>query len=538
MSQKIKLAAFLLAVCMMVGVLAACSTTPATPSDAPTEPNAPAESPAPAEPEVDEPFTVTIAQGSDPQSLDPHKANGDIGANVFRNICENLFFYDENWQVIPVLAESYEQVSETEWTVKLKEGITFSNGEAFNAEAVIWNFKRAASEEFPRQNYAFKKYISEYEAVDELTVKFILSKPDIFFIEHLAEVPLLAPAYSEQIGEEAIGSDPVGTGPYVFVSWEADKEIVLEKNPTYWGEEPEIDRIVVRTIPEAATRVAEMINGTVDIIMNVQYESTEMLQNANNISVVPKKMNRIEYIAYNTYDWAGCPALQNKLVRQALNYAVDVQAIIDNIMGGFGERASTLWRSDYDGYDETLANAFTYDPEKAKALLAEAGYPDGFDLVLMTDVDNHAKAQEVTEAVGAYLTAIGINVEVQVLDDTTAYAIIVNGQEAKQCPPMFDWNWGAKPNLYESTLTGVLHSTGMSSYNLVEGYDAIIDSLLAETTKEGRAPYIQQIQQLMVDDPACLYLFRLYDIYAVNNRIDWNPLDHYAMLVSEMSIAK
>ena len=538
MSQKIKLAAFLLAVCMMVGVLAACSTAPATPSAAPTEPNAPTESPAPAEPEADEPFTITIAQSSDPQSLDPHKASGDIGANVFRNICENLFFYDENWAVIPVLAESYEQVSDTEWTVKLKEGITFSNGEAFNAEAVIWNFKRAASEEFPRQNYTFKKYVSEYEAVDELTVKFILSKPDIFFIEHLAEVPMLAPAYSEQIGEEAIGGDPVGTGPYVFVSWEADKEIVLEKNPAYWGEEPEIDRIVVRTIPEAATRVAEMINGTVDIIMNVQYESTEMLQNAGNISVVPKKMNRIEYIAYNTYDWAGCPALQNKLVRQALNYAVDVQAIIDNIMGGFGERVSTLWRSDYDGYDKTLANAFTYDPEKAKALLAEAGYPDGFDLVLMTDVDNHAKAQEVTEAVGAYLTAIGINVEVQVLDDTTAYAIIVNGQEAKQCPPMFDWNWGGKPNLYESTLTGVLHSTGMSSYNVVEGYDAIIDSLLAETTKEGRAPYIQQIQQLMVDDPACLYLFRLYDIYAVNNRIDWNPLDHYGMLVSEMSIAK
>jgi peptide/nickel transport system substrate-binding protein len=538
MSQKIKLVAFLLAVCMMVGVLAACSTAPATPSAAPTEPNAPTESPAPAEPEADEPFTITIAQSSDPQSLDPHKVGGDIGANVFRNICENLFFYDENWAVIPVLAESYEQVSDTEWTVKLKEGITFSNGEAFNAEAAIWNFKRAASEEFPRQNYMFKKYVSEYEAVDELTVKFILSKPDIFFIEHLAEVPMLAPAYSEQIGEEAIGGDPIGTGPYVFVSWEADKEIVLEKNPAYWGEEPEIDRIVVRTIPEAATRVAEMINGTVDIIMNVQYESTEMLQNADNISIVPKKMNRIEYIAYNTYDWAGCPALQNKLVRQALNYAVDVQAIIDNIMGGFGERASTLWRSDYDGYDETLANAFTYDPEKAKALLAEAGYPDGFDLVLMTDVDNHAKAQEVTEAVGAYLTAIGINVEVQVLDDTTAYAIIVNGQEAKQCPPMFDWNWGGKPNQYESTLTGVLHSTGMSSYNVVEGYDAIIDSLLVETTKEGRAPYIQQIQQLMVDDPACLYLFRLYDIYAVNNRIDWNPLDHYCMLVSEMSIAK
>ncbi len=538
MSKKIKLTAFLLVMCMMVAIFAACSTTSGNINTTPTDSTAPTHNSGSQVSNAKEPFTVTIAQGSDPQSLDPHRASGDIGANVFRNICQNLFFYDENWAVTPVLAESYKQISDTEWTVKLKEGITFSNGEALNAEAVIWNFKRAASDEFPRQSFTFKNYVSEYEAVDELTVKFTLSAADIFFLEHLAEVPMLAPAYSEQIGEEAIGGNPVGTGPYTFVSWEADKEIVLEKNPTYWGEEPEIDRIVVRTIPEAATRVAEMVNGTVDIIMNVQFESTEMLQSAGNISVVPKKMNRIEYIAYNTYDWAGCPALQNKLVRQALNYAVDVQAIIDNIMGGYGERASTLWRSDYDGYDEALANTFTYDPEKAKAMLAEAGYPDGFDLVLMTDVDNHAKAQEVTEAVGAYLTAIGINVKVQVLDDTTAYAIIVNGQEAKQCPPMFDWNWGGKPNLYESTLTGVLHSGGMSSYNVVEGYDAIIDALLAETTKEGRVPYIQQLQQLMVDDPACLYLFRLYDIYAVNNRIDWNPINHYAMLVSEMSIAK
>lgn len=484
------------------------------------------------------PFTVTIAQGSDPQTLDPHKVGGDISANIFRNVCEALLTYDENWELCNLLADSYEQTSDTEWVFHLKEGVTFSNGEPFNAEAVIWNFKRAASDKYPRQAFEFRDYVKDYEAVDEHTVKFILSKPDIFFAAHIAEVPMLEPKHSEEIGEEAINGDIIGTGPYVFKSWEADKEIVLEKNPDYWGEAAEVDQVVFRTIPEPATRIAEMVNGNVDVIMNVQNESVANLEKTDSITVFPKKMNRTEYMGFNTYDWCETPELQSPLVRQAINYAVDVDTIIENIMGGYGERVSNLWRSDYDEFDEELANYYTYDPEKAKELLAEAGYPDGFSMTLMTDVDNHAKAQEVTEAVGAYLNDVGIKTKVQVLDDTTAYAIIVNGQASKKCPGMFDWNWGSKPGLYESTLTGVLKSDGMSSYNKIDGYDALIDKLLAESTKEGRAPYVRELQKMMVEDPACLYLFRLYDIYAVSDRIAWNPDDFYCMRAIDMKIAK
>lgn len=516
--RKSKRVALILLVTMVTGILFGCGSDK-------TE-------------ESSEDFTVTIAQGSDPQTLDPHKVGGDISANIFRNVCETLLDYDENWEIRNLLADSYEQVSDTEWVFHLKEGVTFSNGEPFNADAVIWNCKRASSDKYPRQAFEFKDYVKDYEAVDDLTVKFILSKPDIFFLQHIAEIPMLEPKHSEEIGEEAIGSDIVGTGPYVFKSWEADKEILLDKNPSYWGEEPQISHIVFRTIPEPATRIAEMVNGNVDIIMNVQNESVETLKNTDGIKVVAKKLNRTEYIGFNTYDWCETPELKDPLVRQALNYAVDVDTIIETILGGYGERVSNLWRSDYAGFDEELSQHFTYDPEKAKKLLAEAGYPDGFDVTLMTDVDNHAKAQEVTEAVGAYLTDIGLDVKVQVLDDTTAYAIIVNGQSAEKCPGMFDWNWGTKPGLYESTLTGVLSSEGMSSYNKVEGYDELVNKILTETTEEGRALYIQQIQEKMVEDPAALYLFRLYDIYAVSSRIDWNPDAHYAMVVKEMKIAE
>lgn len=537
MKKLTKRLALLLALCLLAAAAAACTSSSPKEEDKPQPDSGTTQTQLPAG-DDGAPFTLTIAQSSDPQTLDPHKSSGDIGANVFRNVCETLIFYDEDWNTYCLLADSYEQVSDTEWLFHLRENIQFSNGEPFDAEAVIWNFERAASEEYARQSFEYKKYISDIEAVDSLTVKFTLTQPDIFFVQHVAEVPMLAPAHSQEIGEEAIGRDIVGTGPYVFVSWEADTKIVLERNPDYWGDAPAIDKVVFRTIPEAATRVAEMVNGNVDIIMNVQYESTAMLESSGSISVIPKKMNRTEYIGFNTYDWCETPALQNKLVRQALNYAVDVDAIIENIMGGFGERVSTIWRSDYAGFNEELAQRYTYDPDKARSLLEEAGYKDGFDVTLMTDTDNHAKAQEVTEAVGAYLTAIGLNVDVQVLDDTTAYAIIVNGQDAKQCPGLFDWNWGSKPGLYESTLTGVLSSEGISSYNQIPGYDELVNKIIAESTPEGREPYLAELQELLADDPPALYLFRLYDIYGVSSRVDWDPNSHYAMLVREMRIAK
>lgn len=480
--------------------------------------------------------TLTIAQGQDPQTLDPHKSSGSVGPNVYRNICEYLMVCDKDWNYQAGLAESWEQTSDTTWVIRLKNGIQFSNGEPFNAEAVVWNLERAASTEYNRYDYEFRPFVESSKAIDELSVQINLTRPDLFFVEHISELPILAPAHSTEIGEEAIGTDVVGTGPYMLQSWDADNEIVLVKNPNYWGEKPAFEKVVFRTIPEGATRVAEMVNGSVDIIMNIRHEDVDMLEKTGIVNIMPYQTAQMEYIGFNTLDWSETPELQNQKVRQALNYAVDVDAIIESILGGHAERISTLWRPDFSGYDEEFDGYYTYDPEKAAALLAEAGYPDGFAVTLMTDVGNHEKAQEVTEAVGAYLTAIGLDVTVQAYDSTTAYAIIVYGQDAKQCPGLFDWYWTSKPGLYESTLTGVFGEGGISSFNGIPGYEELIQKIMNESTEEGRAEYLKEFQRLMVEDPACLYLFRLDQLYAVNSRIDWNPADHYNMKVAEMKL--
>lgn len=487
----------------------------------------------------DKPVTIVLAQPSDPSTLDPHKAAGDQGANVWRNICESLTTYDGQDNLIPYLAKSWEQVSENEWIFHLEEGVKFSNGESFNAEAVGWNLDRGADTDNPRQNMEYRKFYEKgnWEAIDEYTIKITTTKPNFLMPNHMCDLPIIAPAYSTEIGEDAIGSSPVGTGPYMLSTWSADQQITLVKNPNWRGDEPEIDTYIIRTIPEAATRVAELINGNVDILYDLNYEYVDMLKNQANVKFDNKITRRIEYIGFNTTEWTPNPELYDVRVRQAINYAIDRDAIIKNIMGGFSTPVASIWRPDFQDYDPDI-KGYDYNPEKAKELLREAGYENGFEIELLTTDGNHAKASEVCEAVAAYLGDVGIKCTVKNYDDATSRSIIINGQDQKLCPGMFDWNWASKPKLYETWLTGIVHSTGMSSYNYIEGYDKLVDDILGSKTIEERTQYIKELQQTLIDNPPYLYLFQLGSIYVTTERLDWSPSGTQFILAKEMKISR
>ena len=214
----------------------------------------------------DEPVTVTFAQKSDPTTLDAHRSYGDVGSNVLTNITEPLVAFDGDDKLYGVLAESWEATGECESTFHLRQGVTFSNGEPFNAEAVVWNINRAMSTEYPRDSYEFTPFVEKVEAVDEYTVKFTTNKPDWTLPNQLVLVTFIAPAYSEKIGEEAISQDPVGTGPYTLTEWKRDQQIVLTARKDYWGGEPEVDQYIIKVIPETTTQIAELQTGNVDIL--------------------------------------------------------------------------------------------------------------------------------------------------------------------------------------------------------------------------------------------------------------------------------
>ncbi len=484
------------------------------------------------------PVTVVLAQPVDPATLDPHRASADYGANVFRNIAETLTTYDANDKLIPYLADKWEQKSDNEWIFYLHRGIKFSNGEPFNAEAVGFNLDRAMSTEFPRQGYAFKTYYraGSWEAIDDYTIRITTTSENPMMPNHLCDLPIIAPGNAKKVGEQAIGAGGyVGTGPYVFKSWKHDQQITLERNPNYWGGKPFVDIYIIKAIPEAATRVAELVNGNVDIIYDVNSEFTNMLKAQGNINIESKMTRRVEYIAFNTVDWSPNSQLKDVRVRQAMNYAVDRQTILDKVMGGNGKVLASWYRTDFPSYDATI-KMLPYNPAKAKALLEEAGLKNGFKIELQTNDGNHAKAIEVSQAVASYLKAVGIDCTVRTLEDSAARSMVINGQNKKQISGIFDWNWASKPMLLDTWLTGIVRSNGMSSYNLIPGYDGLVDKIVATIKLADKAPLLKELQKKLVEDPPFIYLFQLGSIYATTARLDWSTAQTQYILAAEMKV--
>lgn len=478
---------------------------------------------------------ITMAQSTDPVTLDPHRASADVGANVTRNICESLVTFNAKDELIPELAKSWEQTAENQWIFKLEEGIKFSNGEPFNAQTVVYNLDRAASKKYPRQAYDYATYYDHAESVDEYTVKIVTKTPDNVLPSHLCDMPMIAPKHSADIGEEAIGSDVIGTGPYILESWEHDQQITLKANPDYWRGAPSVEKYVIKTIPESATRIAELLSGNVDIIYDVNFEDVSMLEGQSSVRIDKKPTRRVTYIDYNTTSWTPAPELKDVRVRQAMNYAVDMPAIIDNVMGGYGVPLATIYRKDFPGYDASV-KGLEYNPKKAKQLLEEAGYPGGFTIKCQVSDGMFPKAVEVAQAVSSYLEKVGIKMEVQSMEFNTMRSVVINGQEQKKAAGLFLWSWASKPTVIDSWLTGIVHSSGMTSYNAIPGYDQLVDKILATTDLKAKAPLYEEFQKKLVEDPPFLYLFQLESIYGISNRVEWSPSNTQFMLAKEMRL--
>lgn len=478
---------------------------------------------------------VTYAQIMDPTTLDVHRATGDQGRNVYINICETLFTYDSDWNLEPKLIERYEQVSDLEWVFYLKEGVKFSNGEPFTSEVVGWNLDRGVDTEYPRQAWDYAPYYDKWEAIDEHTLK-IYTKIKAFNLPlQISDIPMLEPKHSEEIGEEAIGTDIVGTGPYILESWEKDQQIVLVANENYWGGKPNVDKYIIKTIPEQSTQIAEFLSGELDIIEGLNFESLEMIKKEEGVKIDSRYETRVIWLGFNTLDWSPNQELQDSRVRQALNYAVNKEAIVNDILGGYGRQLATWYREDFPAYDPNI-KGFEYNPEKAKQLLADAGYPNGFSIKLQSNTGSTAKGHEISQAVAADLAAVGVKCEVLTEEFSAMRNILINGQDAKKAEGLYSWSWASKPGMVGNWITGLIQRTGITSYNAIEGYEEIADAIFNSETVEEYEGHLKVFQQMLVDDPPFLYLPQLQKIFAISERLDWSPNEHYYIEAVHMDV--
>jgi peptide/nickel transport system substrate-binding protein len=365
---------------------------------------------------------LVIATTGDAESMDPILAAISTTSSIHRHVLEALVSNDPEGKIVPQLAVSWKTLSPTVWEFTLRPNVTFHNGEPFTAQAVKFSIERSASH--PKSLFkAYVSLITNVRVISPLTVQIVTSSPAPDLVANLASVPILPPRYVAEVGDEGVGRRAIGTGPYKFIEWVRDDRIVLERNEQYWGPKPEAARVTIRPVPEGATRVAALLSGEVDVVEGIPIPDIPRLVRTTGFKILRKQSPRLIFLAMDTFrdrggkhpeGSPGLPAgqpnpLKDRRVREALYVAINAKEIVEQVMEGHAFPADQILAPFMFGYHPTLRRP-VYDPSRAKRLLAEAGYANGFDVTLDATTDRYVNDREVGLALVGMLQRVGIRV--------------------------------------------------------------------------------------------------------------------------------
>jgi len=468
--------------------------------------------------------TLVIAQGVDATTLDPVNHQETPTGNVTAQIFDNFYRRTAGGKFEPWLGEA-KATSDLTWELTVRQGVKFHNGEELNAEVIKFNFDRLLNPDKPLKYSTYFKPIKSVEVTGPYTLKVTTEKPFPLFLTRLTYFWVVPKQYIEEKGDAYFANHPVGTGPYKFVRWVKDQEIVLEANEGYWAGKPKIKKVVFRPIPEASSRVAELMTGGVDIITNLAPEAVAVVNGSGvaEARTVPSIRN-----IFVVLDVKGEGPLHDPKVRQALNYAVDKKSIIEHVLGGNGVPVGCPLNPYIFGYDEALCEPFPYDPAKAKQLLAEAGYPDGFSFTMGSPSGRYLNDRQVAEAIVGQLAKVDVKAELRV-QEWSSYV----GQILERKIPTDAWliGWGNAQFDADNTLFTLLYGGTVEggppqtrfSYWADPAFDkAVLEAQSVVDQAKRQALYKQALERVRAGAP-WIFLYEQEDIYGVNKRVKWQP---------------
>ncbi len=357
---------------------------------------------------------LNFALAGNPDTLDPHKTSGTLTFQTIKSIYDTLAEPDENGVIIPALAESWDVSSDSlTWTFNLRKGVKFHNGDSFTSADVKATFERILAEETGSPHKKGLSIVSSIDTPDDMTVVFTLSGPHAPFLAFLASGwGAILPKSLIDSGHD-FDSLPVGTGPFKLEEWVRDSKVVFAKNDDYWMKGlPKLDKIVLNIIPETSIQVQGLIAGQIDIVFIIDSDDIPMLEGSSDVKLEDNLTALIMVMPMNT----SVAPLDDIRVRQAINYAIDKQKILDIAYGG-GEPIATFMDRG-NAYYKDFTDLYPYNPEKAKQLLKEAGVGDDVELKLYLPQNYtlHVKAGEMYQEM---LTQVGLNVKIQLIDWST-----------------------------------------------------------------------------------------------------------------------
>ncbi|WP_232225561.1 ABC transporter substrate-binding protein [Oceanobacillus manasiensis] len=381
--------------------------------------------------------TLIFGRGADSIQLDPSKVTDGESIYVTNQIYDTLVRYEEDsTEVKPALATEWTPSEDgLTWTFQLRDDVTFHDGSEFTAEDVVFNFERwATSAEFIYYGYMFGAseedlggIIESVEATSDYEVTFTLSEPNAPFLQTLAMPPfgIASPEAVEEHGEDYF-KNPIGTGPFVFSEWVPDDSITVIKNEEYFGDTAKVDKVIFRTIPDNGARFMELQSGSIDMMTGLNPQDIQTIDADENLQIIERPSMNVSYMAMNT-DKEG--PLAEKEVRQAINLAIDKEKLV-SLYEGIGKPAKNPLPPSLWGFNDDIED-YGYDIEKAKELLAEAGFADGFDITLNTFSNPRPympQPKVSAQAIQEMLKEVNINVEIIESDWDTHLSLTENGE--------------------------------------------------------------------------------------------------------------
>ena len=461
-------------------------------------------------------ITVGIAADLD-SSLDPHVSSSAAGTReVLFNVFEGLMKPDTEGNLIPAVAEDY-TVNETAdvYTFILREGVKFHNGNTVTVGDVVYSLSRAAGLETGEPLVATLSGIASVEATDDRTVVITLAAPDAEFIAYTTAA--IIPEGSDPAGEV------IGTGPFKYVSRTVQDSIVLEKFEDYWGEGAYVDKVTLKVIEDSQTMVMSLQSGAIDMALHLEASQVAEL---SGLTIQEGSMNLVQALYLNN----AVEPFNNKLVRQALCYAIDKQMVIDLAGDGHGfALGSSMYPAFGKYFDDELTNYYETNIATAKELLAEAGYPDGFSFTI-TVPSNYTPHVDAAQVMVELLGQVGIDAKIELVEWATWYDDVYKGKnfEATVC------------GMDASTLTAsalLSRFTSESSKNFIsfynEEYDAAYAAAVSTAVESEQIEAFKQCQQILTQEAANVYIQDLADFVAMQN--DVGGYEFYPLYVMDLS---
>lgn len=388
----------------------------------------------------DGPRVLRYASQDDPQTLDPHSANLLSTTRVVANIYEPLVFRDKDWKIIPWLATGWSQPNDRTWRFRLRDGVKFHDGATLTADDVVFSVERALSP--TSQLKVSLQGVEKAVKVDALTVDLVMREPNPVLLSHLAAFRIMNRAWAVKHGaqrpqdytakEDTFASrNANGTGAFGVKERSPDVRTVLVAHKDWWGHkagmnEGNLTEVLMLPIKSNATRLAALLSGEVDFVLDPPTQDVARLKASPNLKIVEGAEQRVQYLAFDLHrdtllygNAGGKNPFKDLRVRQAVAHAIDVEAIRAKVMRGFSKPVGALIVASVQGYAKEGDQRLPYDRERAKKLLAEAGYPNGFDVTL--DAGSIQPAADIAQAIAAMLTQVGIRVKPNIVPQSSYF---------------------------------------------------------------------------------------------------------------------